>query len=324
MRPLRVATVVVPALAALCVLAPTAGAAGLSAHGSIGQAYVLGARGGEQLRLTDRSGRVVARGRADRLGSRIFREVDPGAGYVVRRASGRPTPRFRVLSERSNPPASFFRREKLKAGLNYVTMRDGVELAMTVRLPAGRTLADGPFPTLIEHSGYQIAAPNDLLQSVINALSGGSGTADPLAPAAGTAVGSLIAPLLGFAVVSVQMRGSGCSGGAFDLFDLPTTYDGYDMVETVAAQSWVKGDKVGLAGISFSGITPAVRRGHAAAAPRRHRPDVGDRRPLLRDRVPRRHPQLRLRLVLDRGAHGRRPARPGGRPAVRAGARARG
>ena len=261
MRPLRVATVVVPALAALCVLAPTAGAAGLSAHGSIGQAYVLGARGGEQLRLTDRSGRVVARGRADRLGSRIFREVDPGAGYVVRRASGRPTPRFRVLSERSNPPASFFRREKLKAGLNYVTMRDGVELAMTVRLPAGRTLADGPFPTLIEHSGYQIAAPNDLLQSVINALSGGSGTADPLAPAAGTAVGSLIAPLLGFAVVSVQMRGSGCSGGAFDLFDLPTTYDGYDMVETVAAQSWVKGDKVGLAGISFSGISQLFAAG---------------------------------------------------------------
>ena len=45
--------------------------------------------------------------------------------------------------------------------------------------------------------------------------------ADPLAPATSTAVGSLIAPLLDFAVVSVQMRGSGCSGGAFDLFDLP-------------------------------------------------------------------------------------------------------
>ena len=51
------------------------------------------------------------------------------------------------------------------------------------------------------------------------------------------------------------MRGSGCSGGAFDLFDLPTTYDGYDAVETVAAQSWVKGGKVGMGGISFSGIT---------------------------------------------------------------------
>ena len=65
----------------------------------------------------------------------------------------------------------------------------------------------------------------------------------------------MIGPLLGFAVVSVQMRGSGCSGGAFDLFDLPTTYDGYDAVEAVAAQKWVKGGKVGMGGISFSGIT---------------------------------------------------------------------
>jgi uncharacterized protein len=51
------------------------------------------------------------------------------------------------------------------------------------------------------------------------------------------------------------MRGSGCSGGAFDLFDLPTTYDGYDAVETVAMQPWVRGGKVGMAGISFSGIS---------------------------------------------------------------------
>ena len=57
------------------------------------------------------------------------------------------------------------------------------------------------------------------------------------------------------------MRGSGCSGGAFDLFDLPTTYDGYDAVETVASQPWVKGGKVGMAGISFSGITQLFTAG---------------------------------------------------------------
>ena len=88
-----------------------------------------------------------------------------------------------------------------------------------------------------------------------------SGTPDPLAPATSTAVGSLIGPLLDFAVVSVQMRGSGCSGGAFDLFDLPTTYDGYDAIEAVAAQSWVKGGKVGMGGISFSGITQLFTAG---------------------------------------------------------------
>ena len=38
-----------------------------------------------------------------------------------------------------------------------------------------------------------------------------------------------------------------------------------------------------MAGISFSGITPAVHRRHAAAAPRGDRADVGHRRPLHRD-----------------------------------------
>ena len=239
----------------LCATAPVAEAA-LKARGSIKQAYVLGAKKGQRLLLKDATGRVVASGRADRFGSKIFRDVKPGAGYRVQRS--RP---FRVLRAGQNPRRSFYRREKLKQGLNYVTVRDGVELAMTVRLPPGKKLSDGPFPTFIEYSGYQVAAPNDLLQSVIDSLGGSGAPPDPLAPASSTAVGSLIGPLLDFAVVSVQMRGSGCSGGAFDLFDLPTTYDGYDAVETVAAQPWVKGGKVGMGGISFSGITQLFTAG---------------------------------------------------------------
>ncbi len=258
----RSALTVLTLLGALLLAAP-AGAATrtFTARGSIGQAYVLGAAKGEQLTLTDRRGRVVARHKADRLGSAIFLAVKPGAGYQVQRKRGHSKP-FAVLSRNSNPAAKFFRgRPKLKAGLNYITMRDGVELAATVRLPAGKTLADGPFPTFIEYSGYQTAAPHDLLTSVAASLGGGSVPADPLAPSSATAVGSLIGPLLGYAVVSVQMRGSGCSGGAFDLFDLPTTFDGYDAIETVAAQPWVKGGKVGMGGISFSGITQLVVAG---------------------------------------------------------------
>ena len=239
-------------------LVPSTAMAGFEAHGGIRHAYVLDAQPGQALELVDARGRVVRSGRADRLGGKIFRNVAPGRSYRVRRGAGgraRLSGDFRVLREGENPKRSFYRRQTLKRGLNYVRVRDGVELAMTVRLPRGKTLADGPFPTLIEYSGYQVAAPHDLLDSVLAQLSGASTEPDPLAPATGTVVGSLIAPLLDFAVVSVQMRGSGCSGGAFDLFGLPTTYDGYDAVETVAAQSWVKGGKVGLAGISFSGIT---------------------------------------------------------------------
>ena len=237
---------------AIAVLAPTTAQA-FTARGSVGEAYVLGAKKGERLVLS-RAGHVVARGRADRFGSRIFRSLRPGA-YTVRGH------RLRVLGTSSNPPRSFYRRTRLHAGLNYVKVRDGIELAMTVRLPAGKTLADGPFPTLVEYSGYQTAAPHDLLASIVASLTGRATKPDPLVPASSTTVGALIAPLLNFAVVSVQMRGSGCSGGAFDLFGLPTTFDGYDAIETVAAQRWVKGGRVGMAGISFSGITQLFTAG---------------------------------------------------------------
>ena len=67
------------------------------------------------------------------------------------------------------------------------------------------------------------------------------------------------------------MRGSGCSGGVIDLFDYPTTADGYDIIEIVARQPWVLGDKVGMIGISFPGISQLFVARRAAAAPRRGR-----------------------------------------------------
>jgi predicted acyl esterase len=239
--------------------APTAGSrAAFRAFGSIGQASVVGAHRGDRLLLVDSADRVVARGRADELGSLVFYGVRPGRGYTVRRTTARATTAsgaFRVLSRNDRPDPATYRRQSIRPGLNYVRMRDGVELAMTLRLPPGKTLADGPFPTVVEYSGYPIAAPHDLLASIAGQLLDPSQLPDPLAPSTATAVGSIIAPLIGFATVSVQLRGSGCSGGAFDLFGLPSIYDGYDTIETVAAQPWVKGGKVGMVGISFSGFS---------------------------------------------------------------------
>src|SRR3954453_20987971 len=252
MRRATVLAVLVVAAAAALLPAGAANAK-VTARGSIEQAYVLGAPKGARVALVGPKGGVLARGRADRFGSKVFYDLRPGGGYRAR-VGGRATPRFAVLRAGAKPSAALY-RQTLQQGLNYIRMRDGVELAMTVRLPLGKTLRDGPFPTLVEYSGYQTAAPHDLLQSVVASINGGSAAADPLAPSTATVVGSVIGPLLGFAVVSVQMRGSGCSGGAFDLFGLPTTYDGYDAVETVAAQPWVKGGKGGLVGISFSGTT---------------------------------------------------------------------
>lgn len=233
--------------------------AAFKARGSVGEAYVVNADPGDRLMLVSPKNKVLRKSAADRFGSKIFYRVKPGPGYSVRlRKDGEVygTKRFAVRRRDANPKPSFYRKTDLEPGLNFVRMRDGIELAMTVRLPVGKTMADGPFPTYVEYSGYQVAAPNSLVDSVL-----GGGPTDPLAPATSTAVGSLLGPLLDFAVVSVQMRGSGCSGGAFDLFGLPTTYDGYDAIETVAAQDWVKGDKVGMGGISFSGITQLFTAG---------------------------------------------------------------
>lgn len=227
------------------------------AFGSIERANVVDAPPGVELTLRDADGGKVATGTTDRLGSLVLRFVRPGDGYVVEQRTGDAVRRsrpFRVLAESDRPPASLYRQE-LRPGLNYVRMRDGIELAMTLRLPAGKSLEDGPFPTLVEYSGYGTAAPHDLLTSLAARISDPEAPADPLAPDTATVIGALIGPQLGFAVVSVQLRGSGCSGGDFDLFGLPTVYDGYDAVETVAAQPWVKGGKVGMVGISFSGFS---------------------------------------------------------------------
>ena len=246
-------------VAALAGPVAFADAADFEARGSVGEAYAVDVAPGTRLLLVDRGGETVARGRADRFGSKVFHEQRPGARYrilSVRKGEvAEASKRFRILRRGQNPPNSFYAGKTLEEGLNYVTMRDGIELAMTVRLPAGRSLADGPFPTFVEYSGYQTAAPNNALASLI------SGEYDPLAPAPSTAVGSVVGPLLDFAVVSVQMRGTGCSGGAFDLFGLPSTFDGYDMIETVGNQPWVKGGKVGMGGISFSGITQLFTAG---------------------------------------------------------------
>jgi predicted acyl esterase len=56
-------------------------------------------------------------------------------------------------------------------------------------------------------------------------------------------------------VVDVNMRGTGCSAGAFDFFEPLLGLDGYDVIETVARQPWVTHNKVGMMGISYGGIS---------------------------------------------------------------------
>jgi predicted acyl esterase len=80
----------------------------------------------------------------------------------------------------------------------------------------------------------------------------GYGYADPAGPQHGI---SILANLMGFTVVDVNMRGTGCSGGAYDFFEPLQNLDGYDLIETIARQPWVLHHKVGMMGISYGGIS---------------------------------------------------------------------
>ncbi|MFN8546234.1 MAG: CocE/NonD family hydrolase [Candidatus Binatia bacterium] len=223
-------TFVVLLAVALVATDPRRAWSAITAQGGIGFVAVTGATEGDVLVLESPRHREIARGTADRFGSLLFRDLTPGDGYQVRTAGGDAVA-ANVSTLEDRPPPAFYAGQTLREGFQYIAARDGTLLATMVRPPTGRTLADGPFPTVVEYSGYAAADPDN---------------PQPF---------TLIAGILGFATVAVNMRGSGCSGSVLDLFDLPTTADGYDVVETVAAQSWVQGGKVGMIGISFPGIS---------------------------------------------------------------------
>jgi len=82
---------------------------------------------------------------------------------------------------------------------------------------------------VIQYSGYEPSRPGD---------------------PQGADAGGRIALAFGFAYVGVNMRGTGCSGGVFDTFSPAQTADGYDIVEIVARQPWVKHGRPGMMGIS--------------------------------------------------------------------------
>ncbi len=221
------------AFVGVLVFAPAASAGlpgQLEVRGSVEQVQVTGAAPGERVKLLLGGAKVDVQ-LAGELGGIVFRHAEPGGGYTVRRANGTVSRTFRVLKDRSKPPSEDLYTQTIPAGgYGYLTTRDGTKLAINVSLPG--PAGDGPYPTLIEYSGY--------------------GYANPAGPQSG--IGP-VANLLGYAVVDVNMRGSGCSGGAFDYFERLQSLDGYDLVETVARQPWVMHGKVGMLGVSYGGIS---------------------------------------------------------------------
>jgi predicted acyl esterase len=233
-------------------LVMTAIASAFTAQGSVEQVYVTGLSANAEMSLLNKAGATVDTQNADSLGGLLFRNVKPGKGYRVSLAStGETSGPLTVHTDTSQPwDPSIYDQEIPDNGYTYLTTRDGIKLAIDVHPPTSPAGEPGvpsefhfpslpatgdytpPYPTLIEYSGY--------------------GYADPKGPENGIAV---LANLMGFAVVDVNMRGTGCSGGAYDFFEPLQNLDGYDVIETIAHQPWVLDHKVGMLGISYGAIS---------------------------------------------------------------------
>src|SRR5512139_162867 len=206
--------------------------AAFAAHGSVNQVYVTGATEGDVLELVGDDSVVQQSGTVDAQGALIFRNLTAGAGFRV--VAGYPnalsaSPALMVTDVDEPPAQSFYESQQVAKGYGYLQTRDGTLLSINVLLPG--PIDGGPYPTVIEYSGYDPSNPDSPQPS------------------------TLLTSLLGYAAVGVNIRGTGCSGGAFQFFEPLQWTDGYDAIETIAAQPWVKDHKVAMVGLSYPGIS---------------------------------------------------------------------
>jgi uncharacterized protein len=193
------------------------------------QLAVLGATPGDALSVWQK-GTSVASGTVDAQGSVLFRNLAPGEGYTVQSTKAATAP-VAVADATTVPDPSLYTTKQTllpAGGFGYIVTRDGTTLSANVILPGP---ADkGPYPTVVEYSGYQPSDPDSAQLAQLYTAQG-------------------------FAYVGVNMRGTGCSGGSYRFFETVQSLDGYDTIEAVAAQPWVKDHQVGMVGISYPGIT---------------------------------------------------------------------
>ncbi len=206
------------------------------------QLEVLNATPGQHLELVAADASVAGTGTVDAQGSFEWRMLKPGT-YSVRDADDHAvvlgTGAEVTAFDAPAPGQAFYDNQTLtpgwntdglgaKSGFNEIETRDGTTLSANVRLPG--PAANGPYPTVVEYSGYDPSNPaNTSMATIFNSL--------------------------GFAYVGVNIRGTGCSGGSYEPFEPVQSLDGYDAIEAIAAQPWAQFHKVGLVGISYPGIS---------------------------------------------------------------------
>lgn len=133
--------------------------------------------------------------------------------------------------------------KKLISTSQYMTMRDGVKLAVNVTLPDGLEPGD-KIPAIIYQTRYWRGA--QFKWPFVGILTNFSGK-----------TGKLMKEVIlrGYALIAVDVRGSGASMGNQPYpWTENEVQDGYEIVDWAVKQPWCNG-KVGSAGISYSGTT---------------------------------------------------------------------
>jgi putative CocE/NonD family hydrolase len=122
----------------------------------------------------------------------------------------------------ADAPSAGAAKSEYPREFGYVTTRDGTRLAYVVYLPA----AQGRFPTVFQYEPY---------------LGGGSPPDKHWLKA-------------GYAVVTANVRGTGCSQGQHDLFGPHEGPDGADIIDWIGHQPW-SNRRIGMIGVSYPGHT---------------------------------------------------------------------
>ena len=126
----------------------------------------------------------------------------------------------------------------------FVTMSDGVEIAINVLVPEHCNKAN-PCPTLFEINGYDGGSAEDGTLAVDFGIPALQGDSRQLSRRFNDQ----------YVTVHASARGTGCSGGEFDLFSWRAALDGKEIIDDwIPAQEWSNGD-VALMGHSYGGIT---------------------------------------------------------------------
>jgi putative CocE/NonD family hydrolase len=131
---------------------------------------------------------------------------------------------------------------------NYVTLPDGTQIAVNVRLP-DNYVAGSKYPTLFEMSGYDGGSAQG------GTLLNDFGLQDvPVLPASDSR--QITERFNGqYVTIHASVRGTGCSSGEFDLFSGQSAEDGkYIIDQWIPNQSWSNGN-VAYIGHSYGGIT---------------------------------------------------------------------